>query len=268
MRTILLVFVLGCLFPAFAKAEQKPCGNGFACPVAGGQYRIELPKGKPVGVYVFFHGYKASSATQMQNRALVETVLAHHLAFAALEGVNGSWSIPNGPEKARDDQAYVDAVLADLQARYGFSDKDRVLGGFSLGASMAWYTACAKGDRFAALLTFSGVFWDPLPLPENCVPGLPTMMHVHGRADQTFPLHGRAIGDHYHQGDTFRSVSIYRNRASCRIGARVTRVIGRMDCDVALDCRRGQSLLCLQAGGHQVKPADLDQALTALGYSR
>lgn len=263
--TVLLTLLV--LVPK-AMAAPVPCGVGRACPVTGGLYRIEMPKEKPVGVYVFFHGYKASSATTMQNRALVETVLAHHLAFAALEGVEGSWSIPNGPEKARDDQAYVNAVLRDLEARYGFTAKDRLLGGFSLGASMAWYTACEKGGDFAAMLTFSGVFWNPLPQPENCVTALPPMIHIHGRADQTFPLAGRAIGAHYHQGDTFASLSIYRNRASCRVPAEEGRSLGRLTCEVAAGCNRGESMLCLHNGGHQVAPADLDHALTALGYPR
>ncbi len=268
MHRFLLAFLIAILAVPKAMAGTMSCGAETSCPVSGGLYRIEMPKEKPVGVYVFFHGYKATSATQMQNQDLVKTVLAHHLAFAALEGVNGSWSIPNGPEKARDDQAYVDAVLLDLQSRFGFTKKNRVLGGFSLGASMAWYTACAKGNEFAAMLTFSGVFWNPLPDPESCVKALPKMIHVHGRADRTFPLSGRAIGTHFHQGDTFGSMAIYRNRASCLMDGLETRSMGRLTCNVASGCNRGESLLCLHDTGHQVNPADLDQALTELGFPR
>lgn len=251
-----------------ALAAGSGCGGDTACKVANGNYRILLPEGRVEGVYVFFHGYKSSAALQVRQKALVETVLAHHLAFAAPDSLDGSWSIPDGPEQARDDRAFALAVMDDLRDRFGFGPERTVIGGFSLGASMAWYTVCRDGGRAAAMVTFSGVFWNPLPKATDCVAALPPMIHIHGRADGTFPLAGRAIGDRYHQGDTAQSVAIYRARAACAAPAPLRPAQGDLACETAPGCMRGTSQLCLHPGGHQVRPADLDWALDAIGHAR
>lgn len=264
-RIVALGLMLAAAGPACA-GEDPACGGAVACKVPGGDYRIELPAGRVSGAYVYFHGYMGSAADQMRQKALVETVLAHHLAFVALDGYEGSWSIRGGPEQARDDQSYLRAVLADIGRRHGFTPANTLVGGFSLGASMAWYAACEQGSRFAGMVTFSGVFWDPLPKPSDCTAGLPPMIHIHGRADGTFPLTGRAIGDHYHQGDTFRSIAIYRERAACTAPETVTPLVADLDCETASGCARGTSTLCLHRGGHVVRRGDLDAALSAIGY--
>ncbi|OQP83661.1 poly(3-hydroxybutyrate) depolymerase [Rhizobium rhizosphaerae] len=259
----LTVLLFACLQ---AEAGRGACGGSVACPVPGGDYRIVLPAGEAKGAYVYFHGYMGSAEDQMRQTALVDTVLAHHLAFVALDGYQGSWSVRGGPEKSRDDLAYLRLVLADLGRSHGFRPANTLIGGFSLGASMAWYAACDEGGRFAGMLTFSGVFWDPLPRPTDCAAALPPMIHVHGRADGTFPLAGRAIGASHHQGDTFKSIALYRQRAACAAPVPRRPVVADLDCTVASGCRRGDSMLCLHAGGHVVRVSDLDAALTALGY--
>ncbi len=268
MRNGLLAFV--CLValsgPAVSGAES--CGETTACAVIGGEYRIALPDAPVKGAYVYFHGYKGSAADQMRQKALVDTVLAHHLAFVALDGYEGSWSIRGGPERARDDQAYLRAVLEDIGKRHGFTARNTLVGGFSLGASMAWYAACEQGNRFAGMITFSGVFWEPLPKPSECTAGLPPMIHIHGRVDGTFPLKGRAIGTHFHQGDTFRSIKIYRERAACAPAEAAEPLVADMECEVARSCTRATSTLCLHPGGHEVRRGDLDAALTAIGFPR
>ena len=264
-KWILALAALPLVTASVAMADSD-CGAASACKVAGGDYRIAMPQGEVRGAYVYFHGYTGSAADQMRQKALIETVLSHHVAFVALDGVDGSWSIPGGPENARDDQAYLGSVLADIRRRHGFKPANTLVGGFSLGASMAWYAACRQGDRFAGMITFSGVFWDPLPKPTDCVRRLPPMIHIHGRADGTFPLKGRAIGSGYHQGDTFDSLAIYRKRAACAAPKPGKPLVADLSCEVASGCSRGESRLCLHAGGHVVRAGDLDAALTAMGY--
>lgn len=258
----LWVMLVLALWPGVAAA----CGGLAApCEVAGGRYLIEMPPGPARGVLVYFHGYKGSAALALrQQRDLVQVALDHGLAFAAIDGLGGTWSHPNAVAEDRDEQAFMAAVFDDLAGQFGFGPDKVVLSGFSQGASMAWYTACAQGGRVAGMVTFSGVFWNPLPQPADCgVP--PPMVHFHGRADRTFPLAGRAIGASHHQGDTFRSIAVLRDRGQCGPAAETT-VLDGVVCEVAPACLRGESALCLHEGGHRADAGQLDAALTRLGF--
>lgn len=262
-----LDLILAAFFAFGLTAQQaQACSATAACDVAGGNYRIAMPEGSgSKGVLLFFHGYKSSAELQMGHAALVDVAHRHGMAFAAVDGEDGTWSHDNAPAKGRDEIAFIGAVLDDLNARFGF-DADRVvIGGFSQGASMAWYSACRLGNRVAGAVTLSGVFWNPLPVAADCVSAIPPLVHVHGRADRTFPLSGRAIGAQFHQGDTFKSVDILREAAQCG-PARVTRTVGTIACDVSPGCQRGEIALCLHDGGHQVRPEHVDAALSALGF--
>jgi polyhydroxybutyrate depolymerase len=242
------------------------CGGSVPCPVEGGSYRIEMPEGgKPKGAYVFFHGYRSSAELQMRHRALVDTARRHGLAFVAVDGLRGTWSHPNAPGHYRNEAAFVRRVLDDLDKRFGFDRSNTLVGGFSQGASMAWYSVCRSGDRLAGAVTFSGVFWNPLPKPEDCVPDLPPIIHFHGRQDGTFPLAGKAIGSRFHQGDTFKSVAFAREAARCE-GDVETIEVADLSCTVTVGCVRGEVTLCLYDGGHQVRPEYLDRGLTRLGF--
>jgi polyhydroxybutyrate depolymerase len=237
--------------------------------VGGGDYRIELPAGNDVrGVYVFFHGFKSSAELEMQQRYLVDATLSHHLAFVAVDGINGSWSFPNSARPGRDERAFIANVFDDLRQRYGFTPDRTVIGGFSIGASMAWYTVCQQGEKAAAMVTFSGVFWDPLPKAENCVADLPPTVHFHGTADQTFPLAGRSLGGHFHQGNAYDSMAILRSRAACDVKDAKTITLDGINCDDVPGCIRGDSIMCIHNGGHEARADMLDAGLTAIGFPR
>ncbi|MBW8727490.1 MAG: alpha/beta fold hydrolase [Inquilinus limosus] len=253
------------LQPALA-AGTETCGGDVPCRVADGEYRIVLPPGgAPAGVYLFFHGYEGSAADQMRAADLIAVARAHGLAFAAPDGLDHTWSFAGSPSHDRDDTRFAAEVLDDLQRRFGFGPDRVVVGGFSQGASMAWYVACHLGDRVAGAVTFSGVFWDPLPLPGDCQAVPPPLVHFHGRADRTFPLAGRAIGDRWHQGDTFRSLKVLEERAGCRLGADTPLTVAGIACAQVQGCERGPLTLCLHDGGHEVRANWLDGGLAALG---
>lgn len=258
---VLSVFLLTTAVAAAAERAGQPVH------VADGDYRIVLPDGPPRGAYVFFHGYRSSAALTLRDqRALVDVALSHGLAFVAVDGRDGSWSVPRSPAHARDEQRFIGEVLDDLAARHGFGPADTLVGGFSQGASLAWYAACAQGGRFAGMLTFSGVFWDPPPAPGDCAPGVPPAVHFHGRADETFPLGGRTVGAGFRQGDTFESVAILRAAAGCPAGAPRPVTLAGVACETTPGCRRGAITLCLHPGGHAPDADMLDAGLTALGF--
>jgi polyhydroxybutyrate depolymerase len=200
----------------------------------------------------------------MRATDLIATAQAHGLAFAAPDGIDHTWSFAGSPSQDRDETRFVGEVLDDLQRRFGFGPDRVVVGGFSQGASMAWYVACHLGNRVAGAVTFSGVFWDPLPQPSDCEAAPPPIIHFHGRADHTFPLAGRAIGTRWHQGDTFASRAVLEARGQCRVADTHPAVIAGVACEVTPECLRGSITLCLHDGGHEVRAQWLDGGLDAL----
>lgn len=263
MRT-LAAGLAGAMMLAAGTVAAADCGGDVPCRVPEGSYRIALPDGGAKGVYLFFHGYRGSAAGEMKNAALIATAHAHGLAFAAVDGRDGTWSHPGSPEQSRDETAFVGSVLDDLSTRFGFGPDAVIVGGFSQGGSMAWYTACALGDRIAGAVTFAGVFWRPLPAASDCV-APPPWVHVHGLGDRTFPLAGRPIGKRWHQGDSYASLSVIRSAGACRSGTQAWEA-GDLACSETDGCRRGAVALCLHGGGHELRAAWLDAALSRLGW--
>jgi len=267
-RSIFSIALMTLLLADGASAAAPSCGGDKPCDVSDGDYRIEIPKdGDARGVYVFFHGWKGSAELQMQQRPLIDATLAHHLAFVAVDGLKGNWSFPDGRE-GRDEKTFIGHVLDDLHSRFGFTPRNTIIGGFSIGASMAWYTACQQGQKASAMVTFSGVFWDPLPAAEDCVSEIPSVVHFHGTADETFPLSGRAIGTQYHQGDTFKSFAVLRTAGRCDVEHTKKVEIDDLSCDDVPSCLHGDSVLCIHKEGHVARSADLDAGLTAVGFPR
>ncbi|MCX8279266.1 poly(3-hydroxybutyrate) depolymerase [Phyllobacterium sp. 0TCS1.6C] len=269
IRICALAILLLPFFSPLAAMSENLCGVRSACPVKGGNYRIELPQDGDIrGVYIYFHGFKSSADLQLRQRPLVEVTLAHHLAYVAVDGIDGGWSFPHGPRQSRNDIAFIKNVLDDLRQRHGFTPAKTVMGGFSIGASMAWYAACREGEKTAAMVTFSGVFWNPLPGPDDCVANLPPIVHFHGTADQTFPLAGRAIGTKFYQGDARKSLGILRQRAKCNMKAAKKVTLVGIECEDVPDCIRGDSIMCIHNGGHEARADMLDAGLTALGFPK
>ena len=258
---------LACLGASMA-AAQTPCGEAVPCAVAGGEYRITGVQGAR-GVFVWFHGYRSSAAEQIARRPLTQAVTDRGLAFAAVQGLAGPWAHPNAVSRARDETAFVEHVLDDLAARYGFGPDQVILGGFSQGASMAYYAACDLGPRAAGVVIVSGSFWNPIP--DHCAPGFPPLVHVHGTADKTFPLEGRAIGGAHRQGDARAGLAMLARSTGCGParsplpGPEAGVPAPGLQCSVMPDCARGDLTFCLHEGGHAVDPAMVAAALAALG---
>ena len=155
--------LLACLGASMAMA-QTPCGEAVPCVVAGSEYRITGVQ-RARGVFVWFHGYRSSAAERVARRSLTQAVTDRGLAFAAVQGLEGTWAHPTAVRRARDETVFVEGVVDDLAARYGFGSDQVILGGFSQGASMALRglrsrpAGGGRGDRFGQLLEP-----DPQPL--------------------------------------------------------------------------------------------------------
>ena len=163
-----------------------------------------------------------------------------------------TWSYPGSPRQLRDEFAFVRAVMADVEARFGVTRARTLVSGFSMGASMAWNVACYEGAGFAGFAPIAGAFWDPIP--ESCPSPTPILLHVHGTADRTVPLEGRPIGESWHQSDVFDSLAMWRRQGDCE-AAPTTYEADLLICERST-CSGpdgGVIELCLHPGGHSIR---------------
>jgi polyhydroxybutyrate depolymerase len=259
--TVLALLLLTIAMPA---SGGETCGGPVACVVPTGRYLALLPPGDFRGVLGFFHGYQSSAERMRRNDALIAA--AHRAGFALVlpDGMGGSWSFPNSPSAARDDVAFVEEVLDDLDARFGLGSRPVIVSGFSMGASMAYHAVCAEGRRIAGAVTVAGVFWNPLPQSTACAGPVPPMVHIHGKADRTFPLTGRQIGQDHRQGDTRKSIALLRDLARCSLPSPAA--IGTLACEVSSCANGGPVALCLHDGGHELRTDWIASAMRFLGH--
>jgi polyhydroxybutyrate depolymerase len=195
------------MIPVLANA----CGRDTDCEIPSGTYRIVLPENVdgPVGAIVFAHGYRGTAAGAMKNGGLVRMATDRGMAFIALDALGGDWALPNAPGHSveeRDEMAYLDAVMADA-ARFGVDPGRTVITGFSAGGMFVWNAICDRGDAYGGYIPYSGTFWQGPPA--GCAAGAQNIVHVHGDADETVPLEGRAIGD-TRQGSVPETLAMYR----------------------------------------------------------
>lgn len=206
MRLIALAL---CLLSSPALA----CGPDSDCTVGDRTYRLYLPPAAetgPVGLLVFAHGYRGSAANEMANKALRKLADDTGMALVALKSAGDDWDIAHRPQEPEQEVsregAYIDAVLADVATRAKIDPARRVAAGFSAGGMLTWTLACEMSDRFAGFVPMSGTFWGEIPA--TCPSPPANLVHIHGTADTTVPLQGRAIGS-TRQGDVGQALAMY-----------------------------------------------------------
>ncbi len=266
-----LAFCIAACAPASA---QEACGReGPACSVPLGDYRVALPDGPAPDAgfpaVMFFHGAGGSGAETLGNPSVVDAFLARGWAVIAPDGMarpgsdfGPGWSFHPLRPKARDELAFTRSVLDDAAAEHGV-DRDRILlSGFSVGASLVWYLACADPNLAAAYAPVAGAFWRPHPEMGSCT-GPVRLLHTHGWRDETVPLEGRPLRSDILQGDVFRGLEILREANGCA-GMRAD----AYDTDGPFwrrwwtRCTPGSALeLALHTGGHTMPPGWADLAI-------
>jgi polyhydroxybutyrate depolymerase len=255
-RSLVLILTL---CPGIAVA----CGEMSDCDVETGTYRIRLPDGAngPTGALVFAHGYQGSSAGTMKGRGLRTMAAERGLALIALDASGADWAIPNAPGQStdgRDEMAYLDAVVADAVERFGIDRQNIVIAGFSAGGMFTWNVICDRGDAFAGYIPYSGTFWKGPP--ERCAAGMQNVVHVHGTADRTVPLAGRAIAETW-QGDVTESFAMYM--ADKGFSATESYVLEDMTCAHSIGGEKRLDL-CLFDGDHDFRATRLGAAYDLL----
>ena len=256
------LFSLICILMTVPLASHA-CGENTDCVVSTGTYRISLPQDQtaPLGAIVFAHGYQGSANGTMRNAGLIRMATERGLAFIAIDALDEDWDLPNAPggPGVRDEMAYLDAVMADAAARFGIDAQRTVITGFSAGGMFVWNAICARGDSYGGYIPYSGTFW--LAPPAGCAAGTPNIVHVHGDADRTVPLAGRAIAE-TRQGSVPETLRMYRSDKGFS-GAELYANLD-MSCERAVNAAGKRLDFCTFPGDHSFTAARLGAAYDAL----
>lgn len=254
-----LLFALAWLAPA-ARAENGAGhytvenGSYEARPPAGWDGRATMP------LLVFFHGYRQNGGDVLSLAGLKAALDERGVLLVAPNGLEGSWAHQGSPSSLRDENAFIDALLSDVERRWPVDPGRRWAAGFSQGGSMAWHAACFRGQDFTAFMPVSGAFW--LPQPQSCPGGPVNLLHTHGTADTVVPMQGRAIRQIYHQGDVREGIAFWRAQDGCAAEPTRVETVGQLSCEIWSGCRSGREIrLCLHTDGHMIPKGWADMAL-------
>ena len=252
MTRWLLCAVGAALLACAAHAEPR------LITIPGGTYRAVAPPGwdgkRTLPAVLYLHGYQEDSAMVTGDAALVAAVTSLGALMLVPDGIDKGWSHRGAPRHARDDIAFLHAVVADAEQRWPV-DRARVFAaGFSIGGSMVWDLACHGAEDFAAFLPFSGDFWTPYPA--RCESGAFDLRHTHAFNDHTFPMTGRALFDgRFRQGDLHEGFAILEAADGCAAAPDRKTKDGDLDCESWTRCTSGKRLeLCLHRADHQIAP--------------
>lgn len=253
---VLLAFFLSGTVSALA------CGPDTDCVVKEGIYRVRPPAhwdGKsPLPVLVHFPGYQISANDMMLDKDALAVFDELGVLMVATEARGLTWNLPAfGEPEERNEYAYINSVLDDVEKRFPV-DRSHVLAtGFSLGGSMVWYMACEGPQRFTAYVAVAGAFWNPAP--KSCANGAVSLLHIHGLDDHTVPVRGRFIRPRLHQGDVYRSLDFLRAMDHCQAQSHTKETIslsGGPDgvrCETDLSCSGGHVVrACFHGGDHYI----------------
>lgn len=255
--------------PTITRAAE--CGSpDQPCVITGGDYYYASPASPPdqngYPVVVMLHGWASSGKASIRNAKTVRPVTSRGYLFVAPNALHApsgkrDWSVRDGQKPRRDELAFLNGVLDDVQRRAKI-DRDRVLlTGFSRGGSMVWNLACESPDSFTAYAPVAGGFWDPLPT--SCA-GPVRLFHMHGWGDATVPLEGRRLGDSsLVQGNIFAGLGIWRETNLCasRPAERRLAKEGRWLRAWETCAPDAELQLVLHPGGHAIPPDWADSAL-------
>ena len=227
--------------------------------VEGGEYLVDVPADwngeDALPALVYFHPYSGSADSSRAKSWMAEAAERGYLVIFP-DGLSGTWSHVGSPSDARDELAFLDAVLADAAERWPLGPLHTA--GFSQGGSMSWDAACYRGERFTTAFPIAGAFWEPLPA--TCSAPL-HFRHTHGTADSVVPLEGRAIGDSQ-QGDVLEGIAVWRAVNGCAEEPDRTEEGASGSCQIWESCTSGRTVtLCLHGGGHEIPEGWLAESL-------
>lgn len=248
---IALIGGLGLGAPALA------CGGMEPCLLGDRQYHIEMPPGHdgstPVPAMIFLHGYKGTALGSMKWQALRDAAASVGAALIVPQSKGDAWSMDNAPENFSGGNdpglAFFDALKADVTTRFAVDPDRMVVVGTSAGGMAAWMLACHRSASYAGFVPMAGTFW--APVPQSCEGPAASVVHIHGDADKTVPLEGRAIGP-ARQGSVPETLAMYAAHGS--FGAATEVAVDDLRCTLQTNAEGAILNFCLFSGGHSFSP--------------
>lgn len=238
------------------------------------------------------HGSQSNGTVQAQISALSEVADREKFIVANPSGAiplpqqnpplpDGSWAwnvpgVPTTagefpPPDARDDVAYLSAVVAQIDRRQCVDNRRIFATGFSGGGRMASALACSRSDLFAAIAPVAGLragrpspVDTSVPEVQDCAPKRPVaVVTFHGDADFVNPYEGN--GDLRWGYPASVAVQTWARIDGCRIGPQLAPVspsVTRYTYD-RCDARSDVQLYRVAGGGHTWPGTSVD--LSPLG---
>lgn len=155
-------------------------------------YRIDLPENpRNAPLIVALHGGGGSAAHIARSSGLSRPANRLGYAVAYPQGTgrvatwNGGYCCGQAARRGVDDAAFLDAVIADAQARFGLGG-GVYLTGMSNGAIMAETYAALRAGKVRAVAGVAGTMDTDRFAPQRPVP----LLHIHGTADTMVPYGG------------------------------------------------------------------------------
>lgn len=249
---------------AMTGTAQAGCNDdGAPCSVPLGDYHLALPykdalpdSDAPIPVLIFFHGAGGNGKSITSSQAFLKRGYA-------IIGPNGlkrpgsrfgsSWSFHPERSELRDESGFLREIITDAVANHNIDPDKILIGGFSIGGSMASYLACDDPTLAKAFAPVAGGFWRPHPKMGSCA-GPVNLLHTHGWKDQTVPLEGRPLGGgQIYQGDIFVTLQIWREENGCaNMRADEFDTTGPFWRRMWTSCEAGSLEFALHQGGHGI----------------
>ncbi len=184
-----------------ADAPGADVSPAVAALVAARPFHLAVPDGydasHPAPLLVLLHGYGASGLLQDLYFHMTREANMRGVLYATPDGTmdasgmrfwNASDACCDFAHTGVDDVAYIDAIIADVSARYAVDPRRIYLLGHSNGAFMSHRMACDRAGEIAAIVALAGAtFFDAT----RCAPSEPvSILDVHGTADAVIAYDG------------------------------------------------------------------------------
>jgi len=162
-------------------------------------YIVRAPEqpAEPMPLLIVLHGAGRDAAAAEQATGFSDAAMANDFVVAYPNGTaanlvegelawNAGACCGTAARTGVDDEAFVLAMIAELQANYDIDPTRIYLSGYSNGGMMSYRLACDHAELFAGIAVISGaVNYSP------CTPSVPmSVLIVHGTADLTVPYDG------------------------------------------------------------------------------